>query len=43
MQNQEQTVDFDEERAFTYDERAAKLALLSDALHSNSVKNLISE
>ncbi|MEH2165384.1 MAG: class I SAM-dependent methyltransferase [Nostoc sp.] len=33
MQNQEQAVVFDEERASTYDERAAKLAPLRDALH----------
>lgn len=33
MQNQEKAVVFDEERASTYDERAAKLAPLRDALH----------
>jgi tRNA (cmo5U34)-methyltransferase len=33
MQNQEQVVIFDEERASTYDERAAKLAPLRDSLH----------
>ena len=33
MQNQEQAVVFDAERASTYDERAAKLAPLRDTLH----------
>jgi hypothetical protein len=33
MQNQEQAVVFDEERAGTYDERFAKLAPLRDTLH----------
>jgi tRNA (cmo5U34)-methyltransferase len=33
MQNQEQAVVFDEERAATYDERFAKLAPLRDTLH----------
>ena len=33
MQNQEQAVVFDEQRATTYDERAAKIAPLRDTLH----------
>lgn len=33
MQNQEQAVVFDEQRASTYDERAAKIAPLRDTLH----------
>ena len=33
MKNQEQAVVFDEERASTYDKRAAKIAPLRDALH----------
>jgi tRNA (cmo5U34)-methyltransferase len=33
MKNQEQAVVFDEKRAATYDERAAKLAPLRDTLH----------
>ena len=33
MQNQESAIVFDEERASTYDKRAAKLAPLRDTLH----------
>ena len=33
MQNQEPAIVFDEKRASTYDERAAKLAPLRDTLH----------